>query len=408
MDYVHKLNISIDQSYIKNNISSYSERDISFINNVCMNTMRYVFHCNKIVNLYTKKTPGLNERFLFSSAITQIVFLNFKNYAVINSTVEVAKKIKVYHSFINAVLKKISLDKDRLTKIKPSYDDLPKWFSNYSKNLSTQEKKNFLKNYFEEPDLHIVFKSQNYLNSFEDEIIVTSKLSGFLKNKMKISNVKSYDKGYWWVQDFSSAFSINFLEDEIINKKCIDLCAAPGGKSFQILSKNKNITLNDKNAERIRLLKLNMNRLNFDAKIINEDILNFNERERYGFVILDAPCSAIGTIRKNPEIFFKSKKPDIKELVKLQKKMLDKAAVITERNGLILYMVCSFLEVETTNQLKDFLKRNKNFSIYKFCAKGRPLHYNILVKNNYMYTLPTKIKNFNIDGYFAVYLKKNK
>ena len=51
---VHKLNISIDQSYIKNNISSYSERDISFINNVCMNTMRYVFHCNKIVNLYTK------------------------------------------------------------------------------------------------------------------------------------------------------------------------------------------------------------------------------------------------------------------------------------------------------------------------------------------------------------------
>ena len=78
----------------------------------------------------------------------------------------------------------------------------------------------------------------------------------------------------------------------------LDACAAPGGKSFQLLSKKKKLTLNDKSNERIKILKSNLDRLNFNAKILNKDFTKFNVDEKYDFIIIDAPCSAIGTVRK--------------------------------------------------------------------------------------------------------------
>ena len=87
----------------------------------------------------------------------------------------------------------------------------------------------------------------------------------------------------------------------------MDACAAPGGKSFQLLSKKYDLILNDKSNYRIQILKNNLKRLNLTAKILNYDFIKFNEKEKFDFIILDSPCSAVGTIRKNPEIFLKVK-----------------------------------------------------------------------------------------------------
>ena len=124
------------------------------------------------------------------------------------------------------------------------------------------------------------------------------------------------------------------------------------GKSFQIISKGENIILNDKNKERIKLLEENLKRLKYKAKIINNDVTSLNEKKNTILLYLMHHVLLLGTIRKNPEIFFKSEEPKLNYLIELQKKMLDKAAAITKKNGIILYMVCSFLQIETTNQIK--------------------------------------------------------
>ena len=108
--------------------------------------MRYQFHSKKIINLYARKKPKTHELLLLSSAITQIVFLNLKDYAVINSSVDIAKKLKIYHGYINAILKKIAIDKKKLKNIKIIYNDLPKWFQLKTRYLSTSEKNSFLDN----------------------------------------------------------------------------------------------------------------------------------------------------------------------------------------------------------------------------------------------------------------------
>ena len=163
-----------------------------------------------------------------------------------------------------------------------------------------------------------------------------------------------------------SFFPLHNLPIKDTNKKFLDVCSAPGGKAFQILSRKFNVVLNDKNIQRTKILKSNLKRLNFDTKIINQDFTKFRDDKKYDCIIIDAPCSAIGTIRRNPEIFFKNKKPDFFNLDLIQKKMLEKASLLLNTEGLILYMVCSFLKRETEDQINSFLKANDNFKLYNF------------------------------------------
>ena len=405
---IYKFNKTLNNSVIKKQISKQKNEDIAFLNNVLLNSMRLHLHCLKIIDKFIKKKLRDQEKILLISAITQIVYLNFKEYAVINCSVEIAKKLKLYPGLINASLKKIAKSKNDLKKIKINFGDLPLWFQKKTTYLSNYEKKQFLENFHKEPDIHIVFKDKEKLKKFDARLFRTSLVSGFLLDKKNFQNRNSFVKGDWWVQDFSSFLPLyNFKE---INKKktILDACAAPGGKSFQTLSKKLNVVLNDKNKNRIQTLKTNLKRLKLSAKIINKDFIKFDNKRMYDVIIIDAPCSAVGTIRRNPEIFFKNKGPDFDKLLSLQENMLEKASFLLNANGFIIYMTCSFLQIETVIQVEKFLKLNNNFILSNFELKENKVNYSKFIRNNFMITIPDVIFDYNIDGYFAAILKKLK
>ncbi len=403
---IYKSNKNLENKKINDTINLYEKRDASFIYNVCLNTMRYSIHCEKIITAYGKKKNRFHELILLKSAITQIVFLEFKEYAVINCTVNIAKKLNIYHGFVNALLKRVAQNKNHLSRTKIGFNELPYWFVKENKNISDRKKEEFLNNIVEEPSIHFVFKKNENLKKFEEKIFRTSNNSGFVCNSVDIEELKSYKEGSWWIQDYSSFFPITYLIKSVINThkkiKAIDLCAAPGGKSFQLLNNNIVSTLNDKSKNRINILKKNLIRLKFKTKILNKDVLKI-DNSQYDLIILDAPCSSVGTIRKNPEIFFKSKAPYLNNLLDLQSKMLTKAASLLKNNGIIIYMVCSFLEKETFSQIDKFLIKNTSFSLLKFELEKNNSH---LIKNGCFYTLPFKYSKYNSDGYFAAMLKK--
>ncbi len=405
---IYKFNKTLKNSSIKKILDKQKKEDLSLLFNVLLNSMRLHFHTLKIINKFIKKKIRDHERILLISAITQIVFLDFKEYAVINCSVEIAKKLKLYPGLINASLKKIAKDKNELKKINIQYEELPSWFQKRTDTLTLFEKRLFLNNFYKEPDIHIVFKNNEKLNSFEDGLIKTSELSGFLVDKKDITNKKSFIDGDWWVQDFSSFLPLDNFEFEDKNQKILDACAAPGGKSFQLISRNLNVVLNDKSQKRSRTLKINLERLNFSNKILNKDFTTFDEKEMFDTIIIDSPCSSIGTIRKNPEIFFKKDPPDFVELINLQEKMLEKASRLVSKDGYIVYMTCSFLKVETIDQIHKFLKKNSNFLLYNYKLKKNNIKYSKLIKDNFMLTLPDNIHENQIDGFFASFLKRIK
>ncbi len=384
-----------------------NELEKSFIFNVCLNTMRYSIHSKKILDRFIKKKLNTRQYILLSSAITQLVFLNVKAYAVINETVEVAKKIKLYPSFINAILKKINDDIKVLKKIKINKEDFPIWFTKHINDCDNINLDLFFKTYFFEPSLHLVFKSNKFLNNFDENYILTSPKSIFLKKEKKINELDNYTKGHWWVQNFSSMLPM-MLAPDIKDKDVLDLCAAPGGKAFQILADNNNVMLNDISIKRIKTLKENLNRLKYHPEVKNYNALDFPERKKFDVVLIDAPCSAVGTLRTNPEIIFKQKSPNLNDFFEFQIKLLNKSAKLVKPGGIIIYMVCSFLYIETLKPINNFLKYNNEFRILSY--ENLPAKLNIkklISEKGYFITAPTIYKNFNIDGFFSIQLIKN-
>ncbi|MBI04268.1 MAG: hypothetical protein CMI96_00445 [Pelagibacteraceae bacterium] len=405
---IYKNNLNFENLFInKYESNRLSRRDRAFIQTVCLTTMRYQFHTKKILNQFLKKKYKSNQYILLISAITQILFLEFKDYAVIHSSVELAKKLKIYPGLINAVLNKISNQKKLLIKTKVDYEDLPYWFKEKNYLLSSDQKKKFLNNFFQKPSIHIVFKDKKDLANNKDEIINTSEKSGFLVSNKKIEDVDGYILGKWWVQDFSTMLPIAALKN-LKNKKVLDLCAAPGGKTFQLLSAKANVDINDINNKRLVKLNSNLKRLGYHKKVTNMNALNFPTQKKYDYVIIDSPCSGIGTIRRNPEIFFKQNPPNFKSLINLQKKLLIKGSELLNKNGILIYMVCSFFPEETINQMNFFIKKNKNFSILKFPLINKKINNEkFFDKEGFFFTLPSLYVNSPIDGFFAVMFLKN-
>ena len=405
---IYKFNKTLNYSSIKEQINKQKKEDIAFLYNVTLNSMRLHLHCLKIINKFIKKKLRDQEKILLISAITQIVYLNFKEYAVINCSVEIAKKLKLYPGLINATLKKIAKNKNVLKQIKINFSDLPLWFQKKTSFMSNYEKKQFLENFHKEPSIHIVFKDEERLEKFESNLFKTSLISGFLLDDKNFQISNSFIKGDWWVQDFSSFLPLYNFREINKNQVLLDACAAPGGKSFQILSKKFNVVLNDVNKNRIKTLKTNMKRLKLSAEILNKDFIKFDNKKNYDIIIIDAPCSAVGTIRRNPEIFFKNKSPNFDTLLSLQENMLAKASSLLNINGFIIYMTCSFLRIETTSQIEKFLRINNNFMLSNFELKENKKNYSKFIKNNFMITIPNIIFDYKVDGYFAAFLKKIK
>ena len=385
---------------------NFNKNEISFINNVCLNSMRKSIYCKIILNKFIKTKLKTNEYILLSSAIVQILFLNIKPYAVVNETVNVSKKIKVFPGFINAILKNILKNINNLKKIELKLTDFPKWFVdeiNKSVNINPYF---FIDTFYKQPSLHLVFKSEKFLNNFEEKHTRSSTKSAFVEVKKKISDIDNFKDGDWWVQDFSSMIPLA-INNKIKNYNILDICAAPGGKAFQILSNNK-VILNDINKKRILKLKENLSRLGFEPEIKNLNALDFIEDKKYDIVLVDSPCSSIGTIRRHPEILFKSEKPNFVKLNQIQKNLLKKSSKLVKNKGKIIYMVCSFFHSETIKIIKKFLEENKNFSIVKYNQNSKLLDIkNLITKEGYFLTLPTKYKNYYIDGFFSVQLIRN-
>ncbi|MDD3802976.1 MAG: transcription antitermination factor NusB [bacterium] len=311
---------------------------------------------------------------LLRMAVYEIVFMKHKDYAVLSSIVDIAKeKLKNQDKFVNWALREFLRNSSKLEipgdadkqSISFTYS-FPQHFVEYLiSEVGKDRAVQLMKFYNEKPQTH----------AFNIE---TGEYREFLPGDRLTSHEYILDPVYLNI--------FRFLQMEHI-KTVLDCCAAPGGKSFLLKSfvKSAKITAIDKDGRRIERMKENVERLKLTGiKTETVDLLKSDLGKVFDLVIVDAPCTATGTIRKNPDVKYNYKKK-LETLRETQLSMLKKADEYVKDGGSLLYMTCSILNAENQEIAEEFIKSNSDYKVYsQFFSFGMPFNggYGVLLRKS--------------------------
>ena len=177
----------------------------------------------------------------------------------------------------------------------------------------------------------------------------------------RIEDLPGFADGAWWVQDAAAALVVR-LAGDVAGRSVADLCAAPGGKTAQLAAAGAQVTAVDASAARLSRLRENLARLHLQADVVEADAATWSPGRTFDVVILDAPCSATGTIRRHPDILRLKRAEDITRMAELQQKMLAHAATLVAPGGLLVYATCSLEPEEGERQVAAFLAARPEFA----------------------------------------------
>ena len=446
MDYKYR-KYSIDILYKVNNKKAYSNilikeymnrmtniKDRNLLNITVNGVLENKIYLDWIIKKLSKtKFSKISKKVLenLRIGIYQIEFLdNINPKTVVFESVEEAKKEKNkhLHKFVNGVLRSYIRRRDELNNEIKKLEKEKYLSIKYSYPLSFINK---LKKEFEDEKVKEILISLNQSPSFTirtnttlinreglmkklDEKGVKSKKTEFSKFGIKILNsdflsIKNiYDNGLFSVQGESSMISSEILSPKL-NSKVLDLCSAPGGKGLHLAEMMNNtgtvdcrdIYINKVNTieNHIKRLKIKNARTKVeDASKVNKDNLN-----KYDYCIVDVPCSNSGTIRKKPEIKYKTDFNNLTELRDKQLKILENAGEYLKPEGIMIYSTCSIFKEENLDIINRFLQLNKNFILDEIDERYREIDDNY--KKGYLNISPNRN---DLDGFFIAKIKKTK
>ncbi|KAJ57523.1 16S rRNA methyltransferase [Actibacterium mucosum KCTC 23349] len=188
-----------------------------------------------------------------------------------------------------------------------------------------------------------------------------------LDGRVQVSALPGYEDGTWWVQDAAAALPAKLLNAQA-GQRVLDLCAAPGGKTMQLAASGADVTALDISKHRLGRLRDNLRRTDLTAEIVVADALTWQPDAPFEAILLDAPCSATGTIRRHPDLPHVRDGKDVKALVSLQSALLDRALTMLVPGGTLIYCTCSLLPDEGEAQVTAALERHDNLQLAPLAA----------------------------------------
>jgi 16S rRNA (cytosine967-C5)-methyltransferase len=225
--------------------------------------------------------------------------------------------------------------------------------------------------------------------------------------KGRVEEFPGYAAGAWWVQDAAAALPARLLGD-VAGRDVLDLCAAPGGKTAQLAAAGARVTAVDRSPARLERLEHNLSRLGLAAELVPTRAEEYRRSAPFDAVLLDAPCSATGIVRRNPDIAHLKRPQDIASLTSLQAKMLDHAVTLVRPRGLLVYCTCS-LEPEEGEELIEALL-GRNGSLARLPAEPAEIGGagHLITPKGDLRTLPCHALGpaVGLDGFFAARLRR--
>jgi 16S rRNA (cytosine967-C5)-methyltransferase len=255
-------------------------------------------------------------------------------------------------------------------------------------------------------DISVKDKPEHWAERLKGELLPT----GTIRLKSGDSNLQElpgFSEGEWWVQDAASALPAKLLGD-IAGKSVLDLCAAPGGKTAQLASAGAVVTAVDDSVTRMNRLRENLARLKLQVTTLLADVLSLPTDTLYDSVLLDAPCSATGTIRRHPDLVYLKSPQQLAGLVGLQQKMLAHASRLLMPGGKLVYCTCSLSALEGERQVFNFLRAHEDFGLSVIVPEDLAQQTQFITPAGLLRCLPSMTigKGSGLDGFFAARLER--
>lgn len=225
-----------------------------------------------------------------------------------------------------------------------------------------------------------------------------------ITDQVQVTALPEFEKGTWWVQDAAAALPVGLLGD-LTGKTALDLCAAPGGKTLQLSAQGAKVTSVDISQTRLGRVQENLERTGLVADVQQQDALDVSGQ--YDVVLLDAPCSATGTIRRHPDLPHAKNGSNFGALINLQAQMLAHAATLVTEGGLLVYCTCSLLPDEGECQVEEFLDMFPEFHVDRSFFEHRNLEQDWITEEGGLRLRPDFMSSQGgLDGFYVAYLRK--
>ena len=348
-------------------------RDRAFARLLAATVLRHRGQLANVVGRFMERSLPREARraeLILLSAAAQLLLLGTPDHAAIFLAVEQAQrdaKAERYHKLANAVLRKVAAEGPAiLATLDPVTTDVPAWIlARWSKAFGADTARRIAEASLTEAALDVTPKVPSDAASWAEQLkgIVLPTGTIRLEDHGAVEELPGFADGAWWVQDAAASLPVRLLGD-VAGRRVADLCAAPGGKTAQLASSGARVTAVDHAAARIARFDANMQRLGLIDRVVSvqADILDWRPPEPFDAVLLDAPCTATGTIRRHPDLLHLKSEADIERLAKLQARFLTAAAKIVAPGGTLVYCTCSLEPEEGEQQIERFLAENSSFA----------------------------------------------
>ncbi|MGE5566789.1 MAG: RsmB/NOP family class I SAM-dependent RNA methyltransferase [Parcubacteria group bacterium] len=345
-------------------LSRLEPRDRAFARALAMAALRHLGPIDRALDARLQKEPPARVRHILRLGAAQAFWLDVPDFAAVSTSVELAqadKGSRPFKGLVNAVLRRL------IAEGPPPADPealAPAWLYARWRAAYGDDAAAIAAKIAEEPATDLTPRDPGEAEELATALDAEVLPGGSLRTRRRgdLTGWPGYPQGSWWVQDAAAAVPARLLNVQP-GETALDLCAAPGGKTLQLAAAGASVTAVDRSAARLRRVKENLDRTTLTAEVIAADAETWDDDRTFDAVLLDAPCTSTGTFRRNPDVLWAIRPPDIAKLAQVQASLLDSAAKRVKPGGRLVYCVCSLEPEEGEAQVPAFLKRHPDFRL---------------------------------------------
>nr|WP_108002164.1 RsmB/NOP family class I SAM-dependent RNA methyltransferase [Mycoplana dimorpha] len=330
-----------------------SESDRALVRAVLNTALRHLPRIQAIIDSLVETPLPEGARSLYhvlTVAAAQILYLDVPDHSAVDLAVEQARadpRSRRFANLVNAVLRRLAREKVAHLTATHAIPVVPSWFFNRLVQVYGDEHARRIADSLLEPaaiDLTVRSDPEGWADRLGGLVLPTGsvRLAAF---SGRIPELAGFAEGEWWVQDAAAAIPAG-LFPELAGQRVADLCAAPGGKTAQLALAGADVTAIDQSTSRLKRLQANLARLSLPVQTVEANLLDFQPETPFDAVLLDAPCSSTGTIRRHPDVLWTKGPQDIAKLAGLQERMLRHAMTLVRPGGHLVFSNCSLDPLE--------------------------------------------------------------